>query len=128
MGIYYNTKSINRAFYQYSSFHLQDKKFNLALRQYERAADLVSENSVSKDEEKEIVAPVYRTVKLNVAAVHLQLKNYERARDACDTVCGCVKYRAIYPYTHTHTHTTMITCHVGTCSHIILIVESCSLH
>ena len=32
------------------------------------------------------MAPVFRTVKLNVAAVQLQLKNYERARDACDTV------------------------------------------
>ena len=46
----------------------------------------MSETSVSKDEEKEIVAPVYRTIKLNVAAVYLQLKNYERTRDACDLV------------------------------------------
>lgn len=67
-------------------FSLQAKKFRLALKQYERATDLVSESSVSKDEEKELVAPMYRTIKLNVAAVQLQLKNYERAKDACDTV------------------------------------------
>lgn len=67
-------------------FPLQDKKFYLALKQYERAIDLVSAGSISKDEEKESVAPIFRTVKLNVAAVQLQLKNYERARDACDTV------------------------------------------
>lgn len=69
-----------------TSFTLQAKKFRIALKQYERAADLVSETSVSKDEEKDLLAPLYRTVKLNVAAVQLQLKSYERARDACDTV------------------------------------------
>ena len=72
------------------------------MKQYERATDLVSENSVSKDEEKEAIAPIYRTVKLNVAAVQLQLKNYERARDACVTVCMGARTHA---RTHAHTHT-----------------------
>lgn len=73
----------------------QAKKFHLALKQYERAVDLVSASSISKDEDKDMVAPVYRMVKLNVAAVHLQMKNYERAKDACEAVRHISMYGSI---------------------------------
>lgn len=33
-----------------------------------------------------MIAPTYRLLQLNIAAVHLQVKEYEKARDACDKV------------------------------------------
>lgn len=61
-------------------------KYNLALKLYKRAAELVSKTHMNKDEEKEQSKEIRALLHLNMAACLLKVNEADQAIKECDRV------------------------------------------
>ena len=66
--------------------YFKEGKFALAQKLYDRAANLITDTSIRKEETKEEAKPLRVALHLNLAACHLKLRDPTAAIKECDEV------------------------------------------
>lgn len=70
------------------SKYFMEGKYSLGQKLYRRGLDIVSDSSVSKEEDKELVRAVKLALHLNLAACHLKMTEPSSVISECDKVRG----------------------------------------
>ena len=70
------------------SKYFMEGKYSLGQKLYRRGLDIVSDSSISKEEDKELVRAVKLAFHLNLAACHLKMAEPSSVISECDKVRG----------------------------------------